>query len=313
MSHCQSCHTPLEPNALYCHNCGKQTTGDGVICFACNNVNPQSSRFCFRCGTPINVQYTPNPNISPIYSLDFNDIATLPTQLYEAFKVYLGMALEQEDNSAKEALFLEILEHSSFRVQYLEEDTVLMTQQFEQLFQVQGSQSFVQIEQTIERHFAPLLERFFIEFCSHLLPNALPKRILNYQEQAVEAHLLRQMIHDYLVLEQETVTAYINAIEIPFKKLKNARNTFFSPQPGEIPYVFIDQTLLRSGKEGCILTANAIYWKAYFQKSAQVAFSKIEQLHFHSDRLEINGIYLNINPSINYKLYHLLQRLKMYP
>ena len=83
--HSKSSHTELLNGALFCHNCGKQVDGEGVVCFACKMVNPSASRFCSRCGTPLNVQYTPNPNISPLYGLDFGDIPTLPTQLMDAF------------------------------------------------------------------------------------------------------------------------------------------------------------------------------------------------------------------------------------
>lgn len=310
MKNCQSCNTSLLSNAQYCHNCGKQADGDGVVCFECNNVNPKSSRFCSRCGTPINIKYTPKPNISPIYSLDFNDIPTMPFQLTEAFKVSISLALEHEDNIEKEALFLQTFEKSPFRQLYLEEATILMTQEFEDIFEERGISGFKIIESEIERRFSILLERFFVEYCNLLLPHPIPQVILRYQDYNMVRVNLQSMMVDYLDLDDEALTSYTRAIEIPLKKLKNARATFFKPETGEIPIIFIDQTLLRSGKEGCILTGNAIYWKAYFQKSAKIAYKNIEKLAYFPDRVEINGIYININPSTNYKLYRLLSRLR---
>jgi ribosomal protein L40E len=310
MKNCLSCNTTLLPDALFCHGCGKQSDGDGVVCFECNNLNPKGARFCSRCGTPINIQYTPKPNISPIYGLDFNDIPTLPTQLSEAFKVSISLALETENNIEKEALFLQTFDKGDFKQQYLEEITVLMTQEFEDIFEERGISAFKVIETEIEKQFAALLERFFIDFCNPLLPHQLTKQILQYQEASFLTTNLHRMINDYLHLEEEALISYSSAIDIPLKKLKNARSTFFKPKAGEIPYVFIDHTLLRSGKEGCIVTAKAIYWKAYFQKSARIEFSTIQKLTYYKDRVEINDIYLNINPSINYKIYRLLARLK---
>lgn len=310
MKNCQSCNTNLLPNALYCHNCGKQTDGDGVVCLDCNNINPKNARFCHHCGIPINVKYTPKPNITPIYSLDFNDIPTLPIQLTDAFRVAICWTLEQEQNSEKEALFLQTFEKSDFRRKYLEEATILMTQEFEGFFEHHGNASFGAIEQEIEKQFAALLERFFIGFCEPLLPYKLPTQVLNYQHATTQSTNMQQLIVDYLNLDNESLIAYTSAIEIPLKKLKNARSTFFTPPAGEVPYVFIDQTLLRSGKEGCIITAKAIYWKSYFHKSAALSFSSIEKLLFFHDRLEINDIYFNINPSVNYKIYKLLSRLR---
>lgn len=310
MKNCLSCHTTLLPNALYCHNCGKQADGDGVICFECNNINPKAARFCSRCGTPINVKYTPKPNISPVYGLDFNDIPTLPTQLHEAFRISISVALEAEHNAEKEHLFLQTFDKSNFRQDYLEEATVLMTQEFEDVFEERGISAFRVIEKEIEKQFAVLLERFFIDFCMPLLPKPLPKSILHYPEASFVTTNLQRMINDYLALDDEALLSYSSAIEIPLKKLKNARTTFFTPSPSEVPLAFIDQSLLRSGKEGCILTSKAIYWKAYFQKSARIAYSEIQKLAYHNDRIEINNIYLNINPSVNYKIYRLLSRLR---
>lgn len=307
---CQSCHTGLLPNALYCHNCGKQADGEGIVCFSCQNINPASSRFCARCGTAINVQYTPSPNITPIYSLDFNDIPTLPTQLREAFRVFVSLAIELENNQSQELHILATLEESDFHRQHLEEETILMTQEFETWFEERGVAAFQPIEAFIDQKFIILLERFFVDYCPNFTPAPLPKAILHYQEASLHYSNLQRLILDYLEVEQDKLLVYTNAIEIPLKKLKNARSAFFRPQAGEIPYLFIDQTLLRSGKEGCILTSKALYWKSYFQRAAVVLYKDLEQLNYHADRVEINGIYFNISPTFNYKLYRLLSRLK---
>ncbi|MGH1339724.1 MAG: zinc ribbon domain-containing protein [Aureispira sp.] len=307
---CQSCHTNLLPNALYCHNCGKQADGEGIVCFSCQNVNPASSRFCARCGTAINVQYTPSPNVTPVYGLDFNDIPTLPTQLREAFRVFVRLAVDLENNQAQELPILSMLEESDFRQKYLEEETVLMTQEFEAWFEERGVAAFTLIEQFIDQKFLILLERFWVNYCPELTPFPLPKATLHYQEASLNNSNLQRLIVDYLAIENDKLLAYTNAIEIPLKKLKNARTAFFKPQAGETPYLFIDQTLLRSGKEGCILTSKAIYWKAYFQRAAVIRYANLERLNYQADHLEINGIYFNISPHFNYKLYRLLSRLK---
>lgn len=307
---CQSCHTTLLPNALYCHNCGKQADGEGIVCFVCQNVNPASSRFCARCGTAINVKYTPSPNITPIYGLDFNDIPTLPTQLREAFRVFVSLTIELESNQEQEVAILTLLEESDFRQKYLEEQTVLMTQEFEAWFEERDVAAFRPIEKFIDQKFLILLERFFVEHCQELTPFPLPKNILHYQEASLHYSNLQRLILDYLAVEEGKLLVYTNAIEIPLKKLKNARAAFFKPKAGETPYLFIDQTLLRSGKEGCILTAKGIYWKAYFQRAASLLYTDLERLSYHPDHVAINGLYFNISPDFNYKLYRLLTRLK---
>lgn len=308
--HCKSCETPLIPGAQYCHNCGKQVDGQGVICFSCQTVNPLASRFCSRCGTPLNVQYTPNPHITPLYGLDFDDIPTLPTQLSNAFRTFVSLSIEQENNREKEPHILTILDSSPFKQQYLEEATVLMTQTFEAAFEAQGIAAFAAIERAIDQRFVPLLERLYIEFCPKLLPQPLPQAILNYQDATLKTVNLAHLILDYLDVDNEPLLLYTNAIEIPLKKLKNARATFFKSQDREVPCLFIDQTLLRSGKEGCIVTEKALYWKAYFQRAAKVTYCELDHLSFQADHLKINGLYFNVNASFNYKFYRLLVRLK---
>lgn len=307
---CQSCLTPLLPKARFCHHCGKEAGGDGVVCFNCNTVNPAEARFCSTCGNGINIQYSPNPYVSPIYGLNFEDIPTLPSQLTEAFRVALCLAVVQESAKEKEALYLHIFQNSNFQQQHLEEATVLMTQEFETIFEQTGSSAFTGIEQTIERKFTQLLELFFITYTQDLLPYPLPKAILNYQDIPLEAIPKQKMLIDYLQPEEENLSIYTSAIEIPLPKLKNARKIYFQPSIGETPLLFLDYTLFKSGKEGIVMTAKGIYWKHHFHKNAHVAYHQINQLAYFDDRLEINGIYLNITPSFNYKLYKLLYRLK---
>lgn len=308
--HCQSCQTALLPGALYCHNCGKQADGEGVVCFACKMINPSASRFCSRCGTPLNVQYTPNPHISPLYGLDFDDIPTLPTQLMDAFKTFVGLALEQSGDQAKERHILTVLDNSPFKRLYLEETVIQMTQQFEAAFETRGMTVFASIERAIDQQFVPLFERLLIEFCAKLLSHPLPPAILNHADITLHSPQLSRMILDYLAIEQEPLLLYTSAIEMPLKKLKNARASFFKANEGEVPILFIDQTLLRSGKEGCILTPRGIYWKAYFQRPAQIAYSQLNSLHYKGDHLLINDLYFHANASFDYKLYRLLVRLK---
>lgn len=307
---CQSCHTPLLPTARFCHHCGKEAGGDGIVCFDCNTVNPAGARFCSTCGSGINVQYQPNPYITPVYGLNFEDIPTLPSQLHEAFRVALCLVLAQENAKEKEALFLHVFQDSNFVQQHLEEATVLMTQEFEEIFEQTQNTAFAAIEKEIERRFGILLELFFVSYAQGLLPHPLPTAILQYQDSYLTSVNKQKMFVDYLQPDQENLTIYTSAIDIPLQKLKNASKVFFEAPAGETPLIFLDYTLFKSGKEGIVLTSKGIYWKHHFHKKAQVSFSQINTLAYFDDRIEINGIYLNIAPTFNYKLYKLLYRLQ---
>ncbi len=309
MKHCKGCHSSLYPEAQFCHNCGKQTDSVKIICRECNNINPEASRFCYRCGSPVDITYSPNPNISPVFGLDFTDIQTVPQQIIEAFRLSLSLAMEYENCQHKEALYLDAYKESNFVQSYLEEASIQMTQEFEELFDERGKSAFGIIEKRVDQQFARLFECFYINYCNNIIPFSLPQKILNYQGINIRSNNLGMMISDYLDVDVK-LTYYTKAIEIPLEILKNSRTTFFKAPAGETPLYMADQSLLLNGKEGFILTNKAVYWKSCFHKSAFFSYKKIDNIHYFSDRIELNGIYMNVSPEFNYRLYRLLVRLK---
>lgn len=308
MEHCKSCNTSIYPEALFCHNCGKQTESVKVICKQCNNVNPEDARFCFRCGSPIDLSYHPKPHISPIFGLNFNDIQTIPQQIVEAFDLSLSLALEYEHNTEKEAFFLDIYQDSDFKQQYLEEVSILLSQEFEELYDERGKSAFAVIEKRLDQQFAQLFECFIIKYCNHLLTYPLPTTLLSFKNTNIRNKNLGLMIHSYLDCPLKN-KSYFKAVDIPLPILKNTRKTFFYSSD-KAPLFFNDLSIFQNGKEGLILTVDAIYWKCCFHKSASIKYVAIKNIHYYPDHLKINDIYLNIDPVFNYRLYRLLVRLK---
>ncbi|MCH2046075.1 MAG: zinc ribbon domain-containing protein [Saprospiraceae bacterium] len=312
MKNCQYCGFQLLKGAKFCHNCGKPTTTKSINCPKCRASNPSSSKFCFNCGEPIDIIYAPGDYITPIYKLDFRSLKTLSIQIRDAFLVAISMAVEADGELSRENYYLDAFESTGFRVAIFDEQAQIMSKLFQKAYQKNGYQSFMMIELQLYAAFQRLLERFWVQYLVKILPQPLSPKILNYEKTTLENVNLHQLMVDYLALDLEAESHYLNAVDIPVKKLKQAQKIFFKHQVGEVPYVFIDQTLLGSGKEGLVLTNKGLYWKAAFHKAANIQFQAISNLKRYKNHLEINGIYLNINPSINYKLLKLLQRIKRF-
>lgn len=312
MKTCKCCNTELRDTAQYCHNCGLQVEGNALVCLKCSTPNPGNAKFCFNCGFPINVQYTPKAHISPRFKLDFNDIATLPAQLKDAFLLYVSYLSELEGNAENQAHLAETtFETSGFRRDIFDEVVIKLVAQLEKFYQIDNAAAFPKIEKQIDLSFLDLGELFWIKYMPSLQRFPLSKSILNYQGSIKASINLQQMIQDYLQLSEETLVYYLHAVDIPIKKLSNARKSFFNHDSGEFPIVLIDQTLFGSSKEGLVFSQKALYWKAAFHKSMRVPFEKINNLKYYTNYLEINGAYCNLTETLNYKIYKLLNRLKV--
>lgn len=320
MKTCKSCETVLMDVAQFCHNCGRQVAGNAIVCLKCSTPNPGHAKFCFNCGYPINVQYIPKTHISPRFKLDFNDVATLPTQLKDAFLLYISYLLEIEGIVHTEnqihlpeqgAALLLTFETSGFRRIVFEEAALQLAETLEQLYTEGRAAAFPVIESRVELLFLDVGELFWLEYVPHLMPFPLSKAILRYQGSSFSTVNLQQMIHDYLMLSDEPLVFHLHAVDIPIKKLSNARKGFFKHDSGEFPLVFIDQTLFGSGKEGLIITQKNIYWKAAFHKAESVPLNQIQKIKYLKNHIEINGLYCNLTDSLNYKLFKLLYRIKV--
>lgn len=310
MKKCKSCQSALLDVASFCHNCGREIQGNAIICLKCETPNPSEAKFCFNCGHPINLQYQPKPNISPVFKLDFNDIPTLPTQLRDAFLLYISILLEQEAQGDQELEFIRAFDQSNFRLEVFEEESLQLVSLFEQLFEQEGSSALPQIDKITQAAFLDLSELLWIKYCPQLLPFQLSDHILSYQKRQAAEINIQQMIRDYLHLEEEKISYYQNAVEIPPKKMKHARKSYYKHNSGEFPYLMIDQTIFGSAKEGLVLSQKAIYWKIHFHKAEKIAYDKIEKLQLYKKHLEVNNKYFNVSDSFNYKFFKLLQRIK---
>jgi hypothetical protein len=307
MKNCQSCRTELMNDAAFCHNCGVKVEQEHV-CSACYTVNPSDARFCFKCGSPIDLTFTRSPLYSSRFLVDFEHLPTLPTQLIKAFEQVLLVVLEDEQQLPKQQLFIDRLHSSDFRRMYLEEACVLLTQRLELLL---NSDTFniLKAEAEIAAVFYPLFDKFFVLFCSDLTPVPLSKDILGLKE--IGSEQVKNLIAAYIEPQQLPENFYFGAIDMPYKLLQNAQKSYYKPVAGEQPILLVNQSFFQfnAGKEGLLLSSKGIFWKSFLHKPAHIRFEDLKSIVYFPDRLELNHIYLNIDPAFNYSLYKLLTRL----
>ncbi len=314
--HCLHCGTQLLANARFCHACGESAEPAIIQCQTCGSDNPREAKFCANCGSKLhehneNINPPNPPQRTPRYNLDFGDLPTLPTQLKTAFLQYLRQALDHDGETDKLPQYEQAFEDSGFRQAYFEEQALAWTVDFEGIYTSLGREAFARIESELERYFADSYTRFLVQYAQTLTPTPLSNRILFYLNKPTEQAKISSLIADFLDLDNEKESFYTQVIEIPLKKLKNAQESFFQPlYPNEIPLLFIDQTVWGSGRDGLILTEHALYWKAAFHRPAFVPYRQLQTLRRFNTYIEINGIYLNVSPTFNYKLLKMLQKVQ---
>ncbi len=313
MKQCKTCQSPLLDLAKFCHNCGRQTESTEFLCLKCGVNNPTDAKYCQNCGFSINTSAVKKEaNISPLYGLNFSDLKTLPTQLKQAFLQTISMMLEMEAEQKQEAKYFEAFEKSGFRQDRFEEESIQLVSELEQMFRKNGSSDFPEIEHKVETTFLKLTDIFYTRYIPDLLPHVLSAFIPDYSEDSAKAVNFQKMFQIYLSANEESVTVYEKAIDIPLEKLINARASFFKTQMGDVPLIFVDQTLFGTGTEGVIFTAKAIFWKSHFHRSNMVEYQHLRTLTRYRNRLEINGEYFNVSDSFNYKTIKLLNRLRFW-
>lgn len=291
-----------------------------IFCPNCQSELLENARFCHHCGTKIVVSSgVAEPSLmvktkkQPVplrYSFQWEDTRNLPTQMREAFLTDLRYTLQEEGNGDKEGIAIEEFYRSGFR-EVLEGQTIALCQWADELMVLRGESALGDIDRRIAHSFHGLLNRFFVRYAPQLAPVVLPETVLRYDHVTAADVNLRQLILDYISVTQEPETIYTNAIDIPLKKLQHARQSYFMHERDEVPIAFADLSVFGSGKEGFVLTERTLYWKAHFHAPHFVAYRDIGELTYQADEIALNGFYFHVSARIDYKVYKLMQKLKL--
>lgn len=272
-------------------------------CPKCRTELPDEARFCFQCGAPQPQMAEPEG----AFVIDWS-VEAAP----QIGRLFLEALRQRVTTVYKDDLypsFSEKLYESGFRDVVDRRSRQMGEKLSEQL--LLSTISTRMANRKVEQLLQELLDFFIIRHCSTLSEYSLPEAVLKYQQLSWEQIDLFQMVLDYLDFAHEQEVVYTDFLTMPMEKLKNAGKSFLYPEKQEKILFICDQSILGSCKEGFALTEKAIYWKAHLQKARQVSYDQLSTVIKEKEWININGYFFNSNPSLNFKMLHLLKKMAM--
>lgn len=272
-------------------------------CSQCDQKIPATARFCPYCGTA-----QKSGGQGPVEKVIFDRTEDIEHQFTEQFFLALRDRIREEHDPAQYRDFSERVYESGFR------DTLARkARHFEDRIQEELSRSRLDLRnlnREAEYTLEDLLDYFIIKFCPDLCEYPLPEAILKHPYSNPEKSNLKSLIFDYLALDQEKERIYTELLKMPVQKLKNAGKSFLFPGRDEKIWFICDTSILGNGKEGFAMTDTALYWKAPFEKARMVNYQSLEAVEREKVWLKINGLYFDVNPGLNLKLFKLLKKVR---
>jgi len=287
MKNCQFCETEILADARFCHHCGAK-------------VKKPTDEVTAR-----SVSYTPK------YPLNFREVKGLSSEIKKYFVQALDLRVKETQNPKLKKDYINRLMQSDFQQVF----DLRARQLAEESYTIHSKQSNTvpqEVDSLLIKSFDGLLDYFIVKYCQDLNDVNIPDEALKYEGKSKndEDLDLQKMAVDFLDLQSEELKIYTDFITMPLRKLQNASRNFLFPAKDEKVLMIADQTVFGTCREGFALTEDALYWKSHFKEAQKVFYHQIESIKKEQDWLLINGVFFNVNPSVNGKMVFLLNRLK---
>jgi len=309
MKNCTQCNTELLDGARFCHSCGAKVVVEEVECPNCNTANSSDIRHCTNCGFDFSIEKTNPHTYQAQYPIDFSEAITISEQIKVYFFRFFKNKVKEEQDINLYEVYLKKLYTSEYgkslemRMQHLAEETY-------SIHASQDKATELKVDQLLEKSFDSQLTHFMSMYCKDINTFEIPEETLAYENARQGDVDLQTMILHYLDLNKEKETFYTDFILMPIKKLKNASEAFLFPAKDEKIMLIADQTIFGSCKEGFALTEKGLYWKAHFENPQKVIYKDLKKIKKEKEWISINGLFFNVNPSVNVKMLRLLRKLK---
>lgn len=282
-------------------------------CQFCDTEILDDARFCHHCGAKVKVLKTRSTEATPAYEakypLNFRKIKGLSSTIKQYFVQALDQRIKETQNPKRKKDYMNRLMQSDFQQVF----DLRARQLAEEAYTIHVTQKPTipqEVDQLLNKSFDGLLDYFMVKYCQDLNEVNIPDEALKYEGQNKADFDLQKMVIDFLDLKDEEVQIYTDFIKMPLRKLQNASRNFLFPAKDEKVLLVADQTVFGTCREGFALTEDALYWKAHFKEAQKVFYHQIESIKKEKDWLLINGIFFNVNQSVNGKMVFLLNRLK---
>lgn len=332
MTHCQHCGTKLFKHAKYCHHCGEAVVLKMETCVGCNTLNPVNSIYCIGCGQSLRkdthqdskqeekIHHEQANNKSdgyldkasyvykPIYTVTLSEPTLLQEEIKHHFFKALRLTVNTISHPKKYADYVQVFYDAGFNY-YFDQRSQQLSKDLRLIPNLYPNDTDYQIDLLIDNTFESLLDRF-TRIHTKELNDWQPPDVSQWELITKEDLDVEKMIYEYLDIPSEDEKHYLNFINVPLPKLKNAHKSFLFAAKSERLLVLSDQTIFGSCKEGYALTNKGIYWKAFFNHPNRFFFEELYDVRKEQDWININGQYFHVNEKMNFKLLKLLKKLR---
>ncbi len=333
MQKCNSCQGILLPGANFCHKCGANASVKNESTVVSDEEATITTLFS---SAPKNIDFEV---IEQTENIEKNTVESFLENIKEA-KIDLGEPVvevkKEVPNDLKlidfvdfKALFFNALharvqdehnpkQYSDFVERFYRKNFLnTLTQRYDALIDefLVVEKKMVSPEKPKERLMDNTIENlvdYFIYSYCHDLSDIYPSQIILRYADAKPTDIKNSaFFYDFLQLKDEKIVVYRDFISMPQEKLKNTFQSYLFTEREEMVYFICDLSITGNGKEGFAISNKRLYWRMSLGKSHSVSFDNINSIKHREEWLEVNGLFFNINKSLNMKVLRMLKKIKM--
>ena len=305
---CIKCRQSLPIDAKFCMNCGTPVIKEVIDCPSCRLPNPPGTKSCYHCGTLLVRPDTISLDYTREYDLT-GDTDIINSGLKGLFFKSLRTFIDDVFGNDRYSDYVELFYATDMQKKF-DTKARVVTESVLKANTINSKEAFMRSDQLVSHLIRNMVMYHVIVHGKEINPCLLPESILWYQQSTKKNLPLKDMISDFLDLDRENLKIYTDFLTMPAEKLKNAAKSFLFAEKQELVFFICDQSLFGNAKDGFAMTNFGLYWKAELLKAQKIMYHDLKYIKKGNGHLLINGLFFNVNPSVNIKMHLLLQQLQ---